>query len=113
MKYLIIALLFISNSIFADNDNHEHNPHEVINVTEVTNITKRSDTDGVASAIASAQCHFDWTYSYQGCAALGTYDGEQAMVLGMAKRANNILYNATVGFDADVVSFGVGANWKF
>ncbi len=107
---LFIILIFISSSAFADRLYPP--PPDIINITEVTNIIQ-SDTEGIASAIAAGQCQFDWTHSLQACAAFGTYDSNQAVVFGMAQRADNVLFNATVGVESGEVSLGIAANWKF
>lgn len=119
MKILLITLLLITGSVFADKKHHDHNPPTVVNVTEVTEVTEvtnitQSDTEGVASAIAAGQCQFDWTYSWQGCAAVGAYDGNSAAAFGVGKRYNEVLFNGTVSVeDGGEVGVGASVNWKF
>lgn len=110
---LFIILIFVSSSAFADK---YYDQPDIINITEVTEVTNivRSDTEGVASAIAAGQCQFDWTYSWQGCAAVGTYDGNGAAAFGIGKRYNSVLFNGTVSIEeGGELGAGASVNWKF
>ncbi len=120
MKLLLILLLAFAGSAFADKKHHDHHS-EVINITEVTEVTNitevthivQSDTEGVASAIAAGQCQFDWTHSWQGCAAVGSYDGNSAAAFGLGKRYNEVLLNGTVSIEDGEIGVGASVNWKF
>ena len=108
MKILItISLLIYSISIFAS----ESYPPPV--VTTTTTLITSSEAAGVASAIAAGQCQFDWTHSWQGCAAFGTFDGNGAAAFGLGKRYDEILFNGTVSIEEGELGIGASANWKF
>ena len=78
-----------------------------------TPLVLSSDNAGVASAIAAGQCQFDWTHSWQGCAAFGTFDSNSAAAFGLGKRYDEILFNGTVSIEEGELGIGASANWKF
>ena len=87
----------------------------VVTTTTTTTPTLNVNPDnaGVASAIASGNCQFDWTYSYQGCAAVGSYDGNGAAAFGLGKRYKEVLFNGTVSIEEGELGVGAAVNWKF
>lgn len=80
--------------------------------TETVLITEYK-SEGVASAIAAGQCQFDWTHSWQGCAAVGFYDDNSAAAFGLGKRYDEILFNGTVSIEEGELGVGASMNWKF
>jgi len=83
------------------------------NYTEVTHVVEETNT-GTAMAIAVAQHHFGFgTYSWQGSASAGFYDGEQAYSAGLAKRFEEVLINGTISRESDETGYGIGANFRF
>lgn len=105
MKFLIFSLLLISGIAFAD--------YEYYDPPVVTTIIQTTDQTGVASAIAAGQCQFDWTHSWQGCAALGMFDGNSAAAFGLGKRYDEFLFNGTVSIEEGEIGVGASINWKF
>ncbi len=106
MKILTILVAVAFTALFAMNvyaDNkHHHNT--------VTNIYS---TEGIASAIASAQCNFDnSSNALQVCAAMGFSDGNQAQVAGIAKKYKGFLLNGTVSTENGQTRYGVGLTIK-
>lgn len=110
MKTLLITLLFISGSVFAD---ESYPPPPVVTTTTTTTTVISSDNEGVASAIAAGQCQFDWTHSWQGCVAVGSFDSNSAAAFGLGKRYDEILFNGTVSLESGELGIGASANWKF
>lgn len=108
MKFLLILLLAFAGLAFAD---RSYDP-PVVTTTTTTLITS-VENEGVASAIAAGQCQFDWTYSWQGCAAVGSYDGNSAAAFGLGKRYKKVLFNGTVSLEEGEVGVGASVNWKF
>ena len=109
MKFLILSLLLVSGIAFAEYDYEPPEP-TVINTTTTIH---SFDSTGVASAIAAGQCQFDWTHSWQGCAALGAYDGNSAAAFGLGKRYSGVLFNGTVSVEEGELGVGASVNWKF
>ena len=113
MKLLTTILLLITTSlVLADGDYYDPPEPPVITTTE-TPLILSSDNEGVASAIAAGQCQFDWTHSWQGCAAFGTFDGNDAAAFGIGKRYDEILFNGTISIEEGELGIGASANWKF
>ena len=88
-------------------------PPVVATTTTETVLVTSLDSTGVASAIAAGQCQFDWTHSWQGCAALGAFDGNGAAAFGLGKRYDETLFNGTVSIEEGELGVGASVNWKF
>jgi len=119
MKFLIIIFLLIPFGLVFANGNHTTTPPPpspppvVTTTTATTTLITSYEAAGVASAIAAGQCQFDWTHSWQGCAAVGTYDGNGAAAFGIGKRYNEVLFNGTVSIEEGEIGLGGSVNWKF
>ena len=117
MKLLTTILLLITTSlVLASGDDYDppEPPPPVVTTTNTeTVLITEYKSEGVASAIAAGQCQFDWTHSWQGCAAFGTFDGNDAAAFGIGKRYDEILFNGTVSIEEGELGIGASANWKF
>ena len=119
----VICLVMVSAKAYAGGWHHDHEPDvyateitEVTNVTELTNITNHTteQADGVALAIANGQLNFDFaTNDYQAGIGLGSFDGEDAVSVGIGKRLNGVLLNGSIGREGNKYGYGIGANWRF
>ena len=77
----------------------------------MTNITENK---GVALAIAKSQHNFDWsTEKWQGSLGTGSYDGQDAISIGVGKRFSNVLLNGSIGRESDKYGYGFGINMRF
>ena len=115
MKKLFLILCLTSPLAFADDPHHEHDD-SLTEITKIINNTSESDTKGVASAIAAAQCQFDFgTYRTQGCLSVGRYDGHNAVNFGVGKRfsKNRVLINGSVALEDNEPAVGSAVNWRF
>jgi len=116
MKYFITILtLVISDLAFANGNDIPTEPPVVTTTTTTTTTTLVTEykSEGVASAIAVGQCQFDWTHSWQGCAAVGSYDGSGAAAFGLGKRYDDVLLNGAVSIEEGELGIGASVNWKF
>lgn len=129
-KY-ILFLFLISFNVFADNGNYNGQNKEnnsttteqqvVINIDNSSSqpvdkytYVPTSNTEGVASAIASSQHHFDFgTDAWQGSLGVGNYENNNAASFSVGKRFDRILFNGTIITENDKVSYGFGLNWRF
>ena len=101
---LIIILIAVFSDAMADDPHERDVPSETIVYT---------DSQGVASAIASAQCNFDnSSNALQVCAAMGFSDGNQAQAAGIAKKYKGFLLNGSVSTESGVTRYGVGLTIK-
>ena len=115
MKFLLTALILtiIWTHGHASGNYDPPAPPPVVTTINTTTLVTSTDTTGVASAIAAGQCQFDWTHSWQGCAALGNFDSNSAAAFGLGKRYNKVLFNGTVSLEEGEVGVGASVNWKF
>ena len=80
-----------------------------LNGSSVTNTT-----NGTALGIAISQLHFDWgTKSLQGGVGVGSYDGKDAVSIGIGKRVDRLLINGSVGREGNKYGYGLGLNFHF
>lgn len=107
-KALLTILLLLPISAYA------HKPYQAP-VTNVYNSTSNIyNQEGVALAIAMAQHQFDWgTHSWQGSVGLGSYAGNDAISLGVAKRFDRTLITGSLGRTGADYGFGISINWRF
>lgn len=104
MKYLIIALCFMSNLAFADSERNTY-----INNEQTINVYK-----GAALAIAMSNHHFSHgTYELQGSIATGSFNGSEAISFGIAKRVKDLLISGSIGREGGKTGFGVGITFRF
>jgi hypothetical protein len=106
---MIFAILAI-NTAYADNKHHKHIviekdvPRETIIYT---------DTQGVASAISAAQCHFDaGSFDLQLCGGWGNSSSQNAYTVGGGQKFGDFLFNYTITEENGLISRGGGINWK-
>lgn len=116
MKKLLILISFLVVSVAqARGDGHSQSivfidyvPPAAVETTVVTDNTKYKE--GIASAIAASQHQFNYgIHSWQGSVAVGTYDSETAISVGLAKRFNRTLINGSVSKN----SAGFAVNFTF
>lgn len=91
MKYLIIALLFVSCSVFAHNGHYDHNPEPT--TTTTTPLSLPSQTTYGLMALANNN-QFDWGVPDKvqvGVTMAFTEGGNQAVAVGAASRVGGIL----------------------
>jgi len=119
MRVLLLTLLLLTPSLAYASGGHG-NPHHDHNDdggdTNVTNINKAGDAEGVALAIATAQCQFDFgTYRLQGCVSAGQYEETKAINFGVGKRFldNRALFNGSIGLENGKAGIGAAVNWRF
>jgi hypothetical protein len=112
MKKLMLfaALFFVANIAYSDSYHgivYESAPTEstVIN-TETAN--------GAALAIAMSQLGFEWgTKSFQAGVGLGSFDGEDAISIGIGKRVDRLLINGSIGREGNKYGYGLGLRFHF
>ena len=111
--FCICAALFFGVNIAYSSESH----HSIVYVdvpagTTITSTIGRSE--GIASAIATAQHNFDYgTHSWQGSVGIGAFDTNTAFSFGLAKRFNKTLINGSVTQEEGKFGGGVGINWHF
>ena len=74
------------------------------------------ETRGTALGIAAAQHQFDMgTYSWQGSVAVGGYDSEHAISLGLGKRKCRKcpMVNGSIGIENGEIGYGAAVNFRF
>ena len=106
MKLMIpILSILLANPAYADDPHsYQEAPRETIVYT---------DSQGIASAISAAQCHFDnGSFHLQLCAGAGYSDNQEAATFGIAKKYKDFLLNGTVTTEDNHTTFGFGLNWK-
>ena len=102
---LVILALLLVTPVLADD------PHGVV-IREGT-ATNIYSTEGIASAISAAQCHFDnGSFHLQLCAGAGYSDNQEAATFGIAKKYKDFLINGTITTEDNHTTFGFGLNWK-
>ena len=105
-KIIIVVSVFIaifSNVLMASESHHSRQ-------TTVNNYTS---TEGIASAISAAQCHFDnGSFHLQLCGGVGYSDNREAATFGIAKKYKDFLLNGTITTEDNHTTFGFGLNWK-
>ena len=97
-------------SVFASGS-HKQPPTE-----DPTDVITTNNSSGAALGIATGQHQFDLgTYSWQGSVAVGNYDSESAISLGIGKRIckNCPLINGSIGIEDGKAGFGAAVNWRF
>lgn len=109
MKLSILAvLILIQGAIFNKVYAYDHYNNTITTSTIV------QEKSGVATAIATGQCQFDWSHALQGCAAIGSWEGEQAFAIGLGKRAGDMLFTGTLAIESGgLFAGGAGVNIKF
>lgn len=112
MKLIAILLLILPVFAFAHEDDHK-----VTNVTQVTNVYNSTyQDDGVASAIAMSQLHFDGsTHQLQLSIGAGHYNNESSLALGVAQKlgASGPLISGSVSRDSQHTGLGAGITIRF
>ena len=110
MKWFSLGLLIILFiALFADA--MADDPHGV--VVQQGNPTNIYSTEGIASAISAAQCHFDnGSFHLQLCGGAGYADNQEAATFGIAKKYKDFLINGTITTEDNHTTFGFGLNWK-
>jgi len=109
MKFFILGI-FIIMTIAAISDANADDPHGY-NKESVTN--NYYSTEGIASAIAAANCSFDnASNALQLCGAMGFADGNTAQTAGVAKKFKGFLLNGTVSTENGQTRYGVGLTIK-
>ena len=102
---LIFLAILLADTAYADD------PHGV--VIEYGAPTNIYSTEGIASAISAAQCHFDnGSFHLQLCAGAGYSDNQEAATFGIAKKYKDFLLNGTITTEDNHTTFGFGLNWK-
>jgi len=112
---LMVAILYARDASAGD-PHHDHYDYDGGGDSYVTNVDRTGDAEGVALAIAAAQCQFDFgTYSTQGCVSAGSYDNKDAINFGVGKRfgKNRLLLNGSVGIENGKTGVGAAVNWRF
>jgi len=114
MKYLLI-LAFIPCVAYAHEDDHAI-PASAQNIYQVTNIYNSTYlAEGVASAIAVSQLHFDGsTHQLQIAVGAGNYDDRSAVSVGMAQKlgAQGPLISFSASRDSSHTGVGVGITFR-
>ncbi len=106
MKFMIPIFLttLLANPAYADDPHYQEAPRETIVYT---------DSQGIASAISAAQCHFDnGSFHLQLCGGAGYSDNQEAATFGIAKKYKDFLINGTITTEDNHTTFGFGLNWK-
>ena len=100
-----LLILLLANPAYADDPHgYREAPRETIVYT---------DSQGIASAISAAQCHFDnGSFHLQLCAGAGYSDNQEAATFGIAKKYKDFLINGTITTEDNHTTFGFGLNWK-
>ena len=102
---LVLLALLLASPAYADD------PHGV--VIKQGNPTNVYSTEGVASAISAAQCHFDnGSFHLQLCGGAGYSNNQEAATFGIAKKYKDFLINGTITTEDNHTTFGFGLNWK-
>lgn len=92
---------------------HEWHGEETIIKTEST-IINTETANGVALAIAMSQLSFDWsTKAYQAGVGLGSFNGDDAISLGIGKRVDRLLINGSIGREGNKYGYGLGISFHF
>jgi YadA-like membrane anchor domain len=112
-KFIIFfAILFFAANIAYSRDYHhgiiiEQSPVEAAIINNET-------ASGVALAIAMSQLSFDWsTRAYQAGIGLGSFNGADAISLGLGKRVDRMLINGSIGREGDKYGYGMGISFHF
>lgn len=108
---VIVGILFtislIANIAYAGGSHHHHE-------TQNTNSVLITNSEGIASAIATAQHNFDYgTHDWQGSVGIGAFDTKTAFSFGLAKRFNKTLINGSITQEEGKFGGGFGINWHF
>ena len=104
----IVLLVLMSLAAYGSDDHHGH--HDVVKENVTNNYY---DSEGIASAISAAQCHFDnGSIHLQLCAGAGYSDNQEAATFGIAKKYKDFLINGTITTEDNHTTFGMGINWK-
>ena len=99
-----MLMVFISLTAYASGDHHH---------SQQTTVNNIYSSEGVASAISAAQCHFDnGSIHLQLCGAAGYSDNQEAATFGIAKKYNDFLFNGTITTEDNHTTYGFGLNWK-
>ena len=106
-KFIIFFVLFAAG-FFAANIAMADDPHGY-----KAPRTVYVDSQGVASAISAAQCHFDGgSYDLQLCGGWGHSYGQDAYTVGAGQKIGDFLLNYTETTENGNISRGAGINWK-
>jgi len=112
MKYIPLILA----AVILPQCSHAHEDDHVKNITQVINNYSTYQVQGVASAIAQAQLHFDGsTHQLQVSIGVGSYSDKSAFALGVAQKlgASGPLISGSVSRDSLHTGVGVGATFRF
>lgn len=113
MKLIAILLLILPNLVFAHDDDKQP-IQQIMQVTNMYNSTYYSQ--GVASAIAQSQLHFDGsTHQLQVSIGAGSYAQESAVSAGIAWKlgASGPLISGSISRDSSHTGVGIGATFRF
>lgn len=111
IAFFVAFIFFISLSTA-----YSHEFHSIVYETApVESTTINTETaNGVALGIAMSQLGFEWgTKSFQAGIGLGSFDGEDAISIGVGKRVDRLLINGSIGREGDKYGYGLGLRFHF
>ena len=119
MFMLIVAALPFA--VKASGNHHHHSDETTVNnyttINNPTNVVKettKEDAQGIASAIAASQHHFDAsTLKTQVSIAIGSFEDEEAASIAVGKSVNNFLISGSVSLESDKRAYGGSIGFKF
>lgn len=109
--FCIFSVLFFAAS-YARADSY----HGIVYETASTEpaIINTETANGVALGIAMSQLGFDWsTKAVQAGIGLGSFDGQDAISLGIGKRVDRLLINGSIGREGNKYGYGFGLRLHF
>ncbi len=112
MKLIIILFILLITMNFTASVAWGSRDHTTVN--HYTNYHNSEKASGTALAIATANHTFYWgVKKTQASIAVGQYDGESAVSIGIGKRFDGLLINGSIGSEDNKVGYGAGFNWHF
>lgn len=111
--FSILFVLLLMVNIAYPSEKHHHDV-AVQDAPIETTIINNESANGAALAIAMSQLSFDWsTKSYQAGIGLGSFNGNDAISLGIGKRVDRMLINGSIGREGNKYGYGFGVSFHF
>ena len=103
---ILFVLFFVANIAYSSGNHHSAIIEKSVTINKATN--------GAALAIAMSQLGFEWgTKSFQAGIGLGSFDGQDAVSIGVGKRVDRILINGSIGREGNKYGYGFGLRFHF
>lgn len=117
-KLIIFFVAFATVFFISLSTAYSHEFHHSIIIEDVQRETiteiNTETANGVALGIAMSQLGFEWgTKSFQAGIGLGSFDGQDAISIGIGKRVDRLLINGSIGREGSKYGYGLGLRFHF